>query len=285
MGTNVATVVGASADALYWSVSQPNTTKLVFGSSVDEGTATQLGVSAGPVAYVNDHIVLATSKAVLRTGLATPEAGITPITAGAVGESPDGSLVWFADGQIQWGAKAMEGSTMTRLSRANAIRTSANHTYVAGTIGTSTDWRLLRLDRGSDRPLTVATSMELAERFPGGAVANAAYRGSLVDADEAGALWLVTETPDEDSRPSRAILVSVPVEGEPKLLVEHMGSVTGFFATSDRLYWQEGDAVLSAPKAGGAATLEAHVTGQAGAVADGFVYYVNGTSIERLAVD
>lgn len=287
MAPGVATVVGADGDAVYWSVTQPNTTKLVFGSSVEElpRTGTQLGVSSGPVVQVGDHVVFATAKTVVRASIATAESSIAASTAGAVGESPDGAFVWFVDGQIQWGAKAMEGSTMTRLSRANAIVASAARTYVAGTIGTSTDWRLLRLDRGGDRAVIVAGSMELAEKFPGGSVAMSSYRGRLVGADDAGALWLVSETAEDESIPTRAILVSVPVEGEPSVLLDRIGAVTAFFATPERFYWQEGDAVLSAPTSGGAASLEAHIAGQAGAVADGFVYYVNGAAIERLAVD
>ncbi len=284
-GAGAISVVGASADAVYWSVAQANTTKLVFGSSLADGTGTQLGVSTGPIVNVRDHVVLATTKTVVRTGVSTPEAAINSNMAEAVTENPDGVFVWFAGGELAWGAKTMEGSAMTRLSRANAICATADHTYVAGTFGTSTEWRLFRLDRGSNRLMTVVGSTELAEKFPGGAETTSAYRGTLVDADDSGARWLVTETHDEDSLPSRAILVSVPVEGEPTLLLEHVGAVTGFFATSDRLYWQEGDAVLSAPKAGGAATLEAHITGQAGAVSNGFIYYVNGSAIERLAVD
>ena len=287
MGSGVPSIVGAGKDTVYWSIAQPNTTKLVFGSSLASlpADAAPLGESTGPVVQIGDHVVLATDKTVLRTGVATPAVGVKSTMAEAVGEGPDGMLVWFTGGQLQWGASEAEGSAMVRLARADAIRASAKQIYVAGSSATSTEWRLVRLDRATKVATGVAGSMAFAERFPGGPAASSQYRGKLVGADDSGAHWLVTETHDDASVPSRAILVSVPSQGEPSVLLEHIGAVTAFFATPDGFYWQEGDAVLSAPNSGGSASIEAHITGQAGAVADGFVYYVTGSAIERLAVD
>jgi hypothetical protein len=79
--------------------------------------------------------------------------------------------------------------------------------------------------------------------------------------------------------------MAFPVEGEPSVLLDKIGAVSAFFVAADGFYWQEGDAILNAPKSGGAASIAAHITGQAGAVADGYVYYVNGDAIERLALD
>lgn len=281
-------VVGASRDAVYWSVAQPNTTKLVFGAPVARlpAGASDLGVSAGPLAHVGDHLVLGTSKAVVRTGMTTPsEEGISSSLIDAVGETPDAKLVWFADGMLQWGASAAEGSAMLRVARGTSIVASAKQIYVAGLARSSTDARLVRFDRGTMDSVSLAGSMELADRFPGGPLANAQYRGQLVDADDAGARWLVTETPEEASTPARAILTSISASGEATVLLDRIGAVSGFFSTPDGFYWQEGDAILSAPRKGGGARLEARIEGTAGAVADGFVYYVNGAAIERLALD
>jgi len=286
-GTGTPAVVGASQNAVYWSVAQPNTTKVVLGSSLANlpGQASELGVSTGPIAAVGDHVVLATTKAILRTGVTTPEVGIASSAADAVGEGPDGMLVWFADGKLQWGASSSEGSAMLRVARATTMFATAKRIYVAGLPSNSTDARLIHFDRATKTATTAAGSMELAERFPGGPIANAQYRGRLVGADDTGAQWLVTETPDEATSATRAILVSVPVTGEPTVLLDRIGAVSELFSTPDGFYWQEGDAILSAPKSGGSATLEAHIEGQAGAVADGFVYYVRGAAIERLALD
>lgn len=286
-GTGTPAVVGASRNTLYWSVAQANTTKLVFGTSLASlpGAASELGVSTGPIAPVGDHVVLGTTKSILRTGVTTPEVGITSSLVDAVGEGPDGMLVWFADGKLQWGASSSEGSAMLRIARATTLLASAKRIYAAGLPSSSSDARLIRFDRATKTGTTAAGSMELAVLFPGGALANAQYRGRLVGASDGAAEWLVTETPEEASTASRAILVSVPDEGEPIVLLDRIGAVSEMFSTSDGFYWQEGDAILSAPKSGGAATLEVHIEGQAGAVADGFVYYVNGSAIERLALD
>jgi hypothetical protein len=287
MGHGVPSIVGAGHDTVYWSIAQANTTKLVFGSSLANlpADASELGESTGPIVQIGDHVVLATSKTVVRTGVATPEANIMSTQVEAVGEGPDGMLVWFSGGQLQWGASEAEGSAMLRIARASVLRASTKKIYIAGTPNNSTDARLVRFDRATNVATTVTGSMEVAELFPGGIAASSQYRGKLVGADDAAALWLVTETHDDANEPSRAILVSFPVTGEPSVLLEHIGAVSAFFATPDGFYWQEGDAVLSAPTSGGPASIEAHITGQAGAVADGYVYYVNGTAIERLAVD
>lgn len=287
-GRGAPSVVGASSESVYWAIAQPNTTKLVLGSALatlPADTTKDLGVSTGPLVTIGDHVVLATTKTVLRTGVGTPEAGITSTQVEAVTEGPDGMLVWFSAGQLQWGASEAEGSAMLRISRATAMRASAKRIYIAGLSNSSTDARLVRFDRSTKVATTAAGSMEFAELFPGGAHASSQYRGQLVDADDSGARWLVTETHDDAASPSRAILLSIPEQGEPSVLLDKIGAVTAFFATPDGFYWQEGDAILRAEKTGGAATLEAHITGQAGAVAAGFVYFVNGSAIERLGVD
>ncbi|HUS28509.1 MAG TPA: hypothetical protein VMZ53_08370, partial [Kofleriaceae bacterium] len=106
------------------------------------------------------------------------------------------------------------------------------------------------------------------------------YEGRIVDADDSGALWLVEEMPS-----GRAIVVAEPVQGEASLVLPHVSRATGFFASAGSLYWQEGDELLTAPRAGGAASIVASLPGAAGAVADGYVYFVNGSAIERLPVE
>jgi hypothetical protein len=116
--------------------------------------------------------------------------------------------------------------------------------------------------------------------FPGGASDGATYRGRIVHADDDGALWLVEEIPS-----GRGIVVSEPVQGDATVLLEHLAGASGFFATPDALYWQEDDALLSAPRAGGAAEIISSLPGPAGALADGYIYFVDGTAIKRLPLE
>jgi hypothetical protein len=69
------------------------------------------------------------------------------------------------------------------------------------------------------------------------------------------------------------------------VLLEHIRGASGFFATADSLYWQEADALLTAPRTGGAASIVASDLGPVGAVADGYAYFTQGVAIERLRVE
>jgi len=139
---------------------------------------------------------------------------------------------------------------------------------------------LRRIEQNSGMITPVTASSTWGPMFPGGSPIGATYKGRIVDANDDGALWLVEEMPS-----GRGIVVSEPVQGDATLLLEHVNGATGFFATSDAMYWQEGDELLTAPRAGGAASIVATLPGPAGAIADGYAYFVDGNAIKRLPVD
>jgi hypothetical protein len=234
-----------------------------------------------------DHVLLATASSILRTGVAMTPSKVSWPAADALGEGPvgDPQLVWATADRVVWGVREAEGSTiLPKITRADQLQVTADRIYAAGD-STTGERRLLRIDRKTGVSTQIAGSNRFSGMFPGGGKTGADFDGQLVGADDDGALWLVTETPANTTKVARAILVLIPESAEQKIVLDHIGALSAFFATPDGFYWQEGDAVLSAPRTGGAASLEAHVAGQAGAVAGGFVYYVNGSAIERLSLD
>jgi hypothetical protein len=187
--------------------------------------------------------------------------------------------VWATGADVTWSGGAGSGSaTLTRIDRCDHLRVADRQIHIAadGAGGR----RLLRVDAGSAEVTSVTTSATWAPMFPGGSIAGSTYRGRIVDADGEAALWLVEEMPSE-----RAILVREPVQGEATVLLEHVAHAAGFFASADALYWQEGDALLTAPRTGGPASIAATLTGSAGAYADGYVYITDGAAISRLRVE
>lgn len=64
-----------------------------------------------------------------------------------------------------------------------------------------------------------------------------------------------------------------------------MNRASAFFTRDEAFYWQEDDALLTAPRSGGAASIAQRVSGTVGAFDSGFVYSVEGSAIERVALD
>jgi len=286
MGAGTPTVLGATADLVYWTVASGTGPRLVAGSALAALPADgqQLGSASGPIAQVGDHVLLATDGAIVRVGVALPAAKVASANAEALGESLDSVpvVVWTEGAVVSWG-DGTSSATLSKIVSCDHVRVTATSIYVDadGTSGR----RLLRIDRGTGVVSPLAASATFAPSFPGGATDGATYRGRLVGADDVGALWLVEEIPAGASATARALLVLAPEQGAPSVLLEHVGAVTGFFVDADALYWQEGDALLTAPRAGGAASIVGHVPGTAGAIADGFVYFTADNAIERLALD
>jgi len=188
-------------------------------------------------------------------------------------------VTWTSGAVVSWGVDGMEGTTtLTRIDRCDHARVTGRSIYVATDGGSGR--RLLRIDQQTAVITPVTSSNTWAPMFPNGGAAGATYLGRIVGADDEGALWLVEEMPTR-----RGIVVSLPVNGDPSVVLQHLSNATGFFVSETSLYWQEGDALLGAPRAGGAAEIVATLPGVAGAVADGYVYFTDGSAIERLPVE
>lgn len=282
LGGSPPAVFGATADVVMWSASTGATT-LVAGSSLASlpATGTQLATSTGPVAHDGDHVLFVADDTISRAGVDGTVRRI--LTAApdvlAGGGSPAAAFAWTAGPVVSWGIDDTQlTATLTKIDRCDHARVTGQHVYVAcdGTSGR----RLLRIDQRTAAITPVTASSTWAAMFPGGGRTGATYRGRIADADDDGALWLVEEMPS-----GRGIVVLEPVQGEPSVLLEHLSGATAFFRTDDALYWQEGDALLTAPRAGGAASIAASLPGPAGAFADGYVYFTHGVAIERLRVE
>lgn len=289
MGGGVPTLLGAEPGAVYWSVTTSNSpTKLVAGGSLATlpVEAQTLGMASGPIAQVGDHVVYAAGGSIVRASVTIAEAKVASVVAEALGESLDTDpvLVWTAGGVVSWGnGDVMDSVTLSRIVRCDHLRITATSIYVAA--DGSSERRLLRIDRKTGAVFPLSASSTHAVSFPGGEATGATYRGRLVGADEVGALWLVEETAAGATSPERAILLSIPEQGDAIVLLEHVNGASGFFTRSEAFYWQEGDALLTAPRSGGAASIVHRVTGTVGAIDSGFIYYVEGSTIERLALD
>lgn len=278
MGAGTPTLVGATGSEVYWRAGST----AIAGSSLDALPASgeMLGSTTGRVVHAGDHILLATPDQILTARIGQPAAKLLTATADTLAQGPvdDPLLAWSTGTMVSYGLVDKQTvATIPKITAVDALAISPHGVYVAGH-GTSGD-RLVRLDRRSGDLSTGTTTATSAALFPDGAPDGATYTGRLVGADDDGALWLVTEKPT-----GRAILVSVPDTGTPALLLSHMSNPSAFFVTPDAFYWQESDALLTAPRTGGSASIAAHVS-NAGAVADGYVYYVDGDAIMRAPVD
>ncbi|CAN5778662.1 hypothetical protein BH11MYX3_BH11MYX3_01900 [soil metagenome] len=287
LGAGAPVVLGVNQGAVYWSVGVGGT-RQAAGSSLAtlpaEGRL--LGAAAGPLVMAGDHLLLATADSIVRTDLAAQPRTIVKASAQALGQAPgvSGMVAWSTGPMITWGElEAPVLATLPKVERCDHMLITSASLYVAG--DSTSERRLMRIDRASHLVLPRTDSKSYGAAFPGGAQDGATYRGRIVGAAADAAYWLVEELPAGKTASTRAILVSVPDVGMPSVVLEHIGAVSTFFVTDDAFYWQEDDALLTAPRAGGSATIAAQLPGRAGAVADGFVYYATGTTIERLALD
>ena len=282
LGGSMPTVLGATATTVFWSSSSGATT-LVGGASLASLPAqgSQLAAASGPVAHAGDYVAFVTDGTISRVDAAGTVQRLTagaPDALGAGSASPP-VIAWTVGPVLSWGPDdAQSTATFTKIDSCDHAFVASQQIYVAcdGASGR----RLLRVDQRSGDVTPVIASSTLAPMFPGGAMAGSTYRGRIVDGDNEGVLWLVEEMPSQ-----RAILVLQPLQGEPTLLLEHVARASGFFATADSLYWQEGDALLTAPRSGGPAAIVATDLGTVGAVADGYAYFTHGVAIERLRVE
>jgi hypothetical protein len=283
LGGAAPVVIGATADAVMWTASAGAGTTLVGGGSLASLPAPpmQLAAASGPVAHAGNHVVFVADQTISRAGLDGVVQRVTnadvDMLAGGSGTVP--VVAWSAGPVVSWGADdAQTAATLTKIDRCDHARVTTRQIFVAadGTSGR----RLLRIDQRTGDITPITASSTWAPMFPGGGTTGATYRGRIVGADDDGALWLVEEMPS-----GRGIVVSEPVQGEASVVLEHVSGATGFFASERSLYWQEGDALLAAPRSGGAAEIIASLPGPVGALADGYVYFTDGATIERLRVE
>ncbi len=275
-----ATLLGASAAGLYWTAPGSGGTR-VLASSLDAlpGEPVELATATGPVVHVIDHVVLAKDGMVLRAQLDAPLARRATTNADALGEidGPSPRVVWSLADKLSWGVNDAEHTvTLLRTMRVDHVRTTPRRIYAA--LDGTTDRRLIYIDLADNLVQNLTSSTEFASDFPH-AAAGATYKGRIVHVDDDGAYWLVEEAPSR-----RAVLVWLPARTpSPMVVLDTIQNVSGFFVTADAFYWQEKDALLTAPRAGGAASIATTLDGTAGAIADGFVYYVTKSgAIERL---
>ena len=276
-------VLGATTDTVSWTTSPGDGTTLVAGSALAKLPAVglQLATASGPVAPAGDNVLFTADRTISRVGIDGAAYRLTTGDPEALAGSADALSVfaWTAGAVVSWGAdNGPRTATLNRIDRCDHARVSSHHIFVAA--DGASGRRLLRIEQSSGVVTPVTASSTWAPMFPGPAAEGSTYRGRIVHADDDGALWLVEEMPS-----GRGIVVSAPVQGDATVLLEHLTGATGFFATADALYWQEGDALLSAPRTGGGAEIIASLPGAAGAVADGFVYFVDGAAIKRLALE
>ncbi len=288
LGGGVPMILGAHPDAVYWSVSSGTAPKKIGGSSLSALPADgqELGMAMGPIAQVGDHVIYATDVSILRASVTSEPAKVASVVAEALGESDEANpvVVWTAGAVVSWGnGDAMDSVTLSRIVRCDHLRVTETSIYVAA--DGASERRLFRIDRRTGAVSGLTSSSTHAASFPGGETIGATYRGRLVGADAGGALWLVEEILTGATAPGRALLLSVPDQGDPEVLLPYVNGASGFFTRSEAFFWQEGDALLTAPRSGGAASIALRVTGTVGAIDSCFVYYVEGSAIERLALD
>jgi hypothetical protein len=273
-------ILGASATSLFWSASPTAASTLVGGASLASLPAegSELASGSGPVAHAGEYVVFVSDGTISRVDGAGAIQRVTNATPDVLAaNAADVPVVAWTDGAtVSWGPDdAQMTATFTKVDSCDHVRVTPKQIFVAA--DGASGRRLLRIEQRTGMITPITSSSTWGPMFPGGAKAGATYRGRIVDADDERALWLVEEMPG-----GRGIVVSEPVQGDASILLEHISSATGFFASPTALYWQEGDELLSAPRAGGAASIIATLPGPAGAVADGYVYFVDGSAIARL---
>jgi hypothetical protein len=275
-------VIGATANSVLWTATAGATTHLGGASLASlPAEAVPLTTTAGPIAAAGDFIVFSDSDVVSRVGLDAIARRVTRGTAEAVAGSTDEVpvIAWTAGAVVSWGSTDVQvTATLSKIDSCDHAVVTARAIYAA--CDGATGRRLFRIEQETAVVTPLASSTTFATDFPGGGMTGATYRGRLVAADDDSALWLVEERPSE-----RAILVAEPAQGEPTVLLEHVMRASGFFASASALYWQEGNELLTAPRSGGPASIVTSLPGAAGAYADGYIYYVNGSAIERLRVE
>ena len=273
-------VIGATASSVFWTAGAMPT--LVGGAAVSTLPATGMEVASagGPVAMAGELVVYGDSGRVLTIDAAGTRGGVSSATPDAVGGNAASSVyVWSVADQLSWTIRDTQASaTLTRIDHCDHMRVTSDQIYAIA--DNSTGRRLLRVDQHTSAVTQVSLALKWAASFPGGGMAGATYTGRIVDADDAGVTWLVEEMPSQ-----RAILVTEPTVGDSAVLLDHVMNASGFFASPADFYWQEGDELLTAPRAGGPASIVTSLPGPAGALADGYIYYVNGMAIERLRVE
>ncbi len=281
-----ATLLGASANALYWSVPAAAGTR-VLGSSLATlpGEAEDLAMATGPSVHAADHVVFVADGYMMRASVGAAASRLATATAEAIGETAElpPRLIWAAGDKLSWGVSEADRTVaIPRATRVDHVRASFRRIYAA--VDSSQGRRLVYVDRTIGLVQGLVASTEFAASFPGGAKDGATYRGRIVGTENDDVFWLVEESVAGTTLPSRAVLALVTDRGEISVLLDRIQKPSAFFVADDGFYWQEGDALLHAPRDGGAASIAAKLSGTAGALADGFVYYVSGSSIERLAL-
>jgi hypothetical protein len=283
LGGTVPQILGATSTSLFWTASPTAASTLVGGAALASLPAqgSELASGSGRVAHAGEFAAFVADGAISRVDTAGTVQRVTRATPEALAanaaEMP--VVAWTVGATVSWGVDdAQQTATFTKVDSCDHVRVSAHQIYVAA--DGASGRRLLRIDPRTAMITPMTSSSTWGPMFPGGVTAGATYRGRIVDADDDRALWLVEEMPG-----GRGIVVSEPVQGEASVLLEHISNATGFFASPTALFWQEGDELLSAPRAGGAASIVATLPGPAGAVADGYVYFVDGSSIARLRVE
>lgn len=278
----VPTLLGVSDDGVYWTTGS-GAMRRISGANLDAlpSTSMELVPAATIAVQARDHVLAVSGQNVMRASVLAPATRIATTDAEVLAESdgPVPRLVWTVGNRLSWGDGDLQGSaTLNRTTTVDHIRAASNRYWAAadGSAGS----RLVFVDRDTTASGTGASAARFAESFPGGGADGATYTGRIVDATNESALWLVEESPSH-----RGVLVEVTPPTTTKVLLDHIQGAGAFFATADAFYWQEKDVLLTAPRAGGAASIAAELDGTAGAVADGFVYYVTpGGAIERLAL-
>ncbi|HSD88809.1 MAG TPA: hypothetical protein VLB44_14880 [Kofleriaceae bacterium] len=276
-------IIGATAETVSWSASPGAGTTSIAAASLASLPAqgNRLATASGPVAPAGDQVLFAADHLISRVGIDGAVLRLTTADPEALAGSSDAVpvMAWTLGPVVSWGIDDVQmTATFTKIDRCDHARVTGQRIYVAA--DGASGRRLLRIDQSTGVVTPITSSSIWAPMFPGGGMAGATYRGRIVDANDDGALWLIEEMPSR-----RGIVVLEPVQGEASVLLEHVTGATGFFASQEALYWQEGDALLTAPRTGGAASIIASLPGPAGALADGYVYFTDGAAIERLRVE
>ncbi len=275
-------VLAVTPTTVFWSAAQGSTT-LVGAASLTSLPAPggQIATSAGPVAPAGEHVVVIEDGLISRVdpdGTARRiVSGMPDAVAGSSAEPP--VLAWSTAATLAWGIDDVQMSIdLTKVDACDHLYVTPRRILVAA--DGATGRRVLSVDQRTGDATPITSSDAWASMFPDGPRPSSTYAGRIVGGDDDEVLWLVEETPSR-----RAILISHSATREPTVLLQYITGATAFFTTDDALYWQEDDALLTAPRAGGAASIAANLPGAAGAISGGFIYFTNGSAIERMRVE